>query len=84
MLRQKTRRAICPQIWPHPRMGTQHQTLSAGTCSTVSSRSKSSITPDLVRGVSADGTDFPSIFEQMREQADVILIDEAHHSATAA
>ena len=34
---------------------------------------------DLMRGVSADGTDFPSIFEQMREQADVIVIDEAHH-----
>lgn len=34
---------------------------------------------DLVRGVSADGTDFPSIFQQMKEQADVIVIDEAHH-----
>ena len=34
---------------------------------------------DLMRGVSADGTDFPSIFEQMKEQADVIVIDEAHH-----
>ncbi len=34
---------------------------------------------DLMRGVSADGTDFPSIFEQLKQQADVILIDEAHH-----
>lgn len=34
---------------------------------------------DLVRDVSADGTDFPSIFQQMKEQADVIVIDEAHH-----
>lgn len=34
---------------------------------------------DLMRGVSADGTDFPSIFAQMKEQADVIVIDEAHH-----
>ena len=34
---------------------------------------------DLMRGVSADGTDFPSIFEQMTEQADVVVIDEAHH-----
>ncbi len=34
---------------------------------------------DLMRGVSADGTDFPSIFEQMTEQADVVIIDEAHH-----
>ena len=34
---------------------------------------------DLMRGVSADGTDFPSIFEQLKQQADVIVIDEAHH-----
>jgi superfamily II DNA/RNA helicase len=34
---------------------------------------------DLMRGVSADGTDFPSIFEQMKDQADAIVIDEAHH-----
>jgi superfamily II DNA or RNA helicase len=34
---------------------------------------------DLVRDVSADGTDFPAIFQQMKEQADVIVIDEAHH-----
>lgn len=34
---------------------------------------------DLMRGVSADGTDFPSIFQQMTEQADAVIIDEAHH-----
>lgn len=34
---------------------------------------------DLMRGVSADGTDFPSIFEQLKQQADAIVIDEAHH-----
>ena len=34
---------------------------------------------DLMRGVSADGTDFPSIFEQMTDQADAVVIDEAHH-----
>jgi superfamily II DNA or RNA helicase len=34
---------------------------------------------DLMRGVSADGTDFPSILEQMKDQADVVVIDEAHH-----
>jgi hypothetical protein len=34
---------------------------------------------DLMRGVSADGTDFPAIFEQLKQQADVIIIDEAHH-----
>ncbi len=34
---------------------------------------------DLMREVSADGTDFPSIFEQMTEQADAVIIDEAHH-----
>ena len=34
---------------------------------------------DLMRGPSADGRDFPSEFEQMKEQADVIIIDEAHH-----
>jgi superfamily II DNA or RNA helicase len=34
---------------------------------------------DLMRGVSADGTDFPSIFEQMTDQADAVIIDEAHH-----
>ncbi len=34
---------------------------------------------DLMRGVSADGIDYPAIFEQLKEQADVIVIDEAHH-----
>jgi superfamily II DNA or RNA helicase len=34
---------------------------------------------DLMRGPSADGRDFPAEFEQIREQADVVLIDEAHH-----
>ncbi|MEI7733469.1 MAG: helicase-related protein [Verrucomicrobiota bacterium] len=34
---------------------------------------------DLMRGVSADGIDFPSIFEQMTDQADAVVIDEAHH-----
>ena len=34
---------------------------------------------DLMRGVSADGADFPSILEQLEQQADVIVIDEAHH-----
>jgi superfamily II DNA or RNA helicase len=34
---------------------------------------------DLMRGPSADGRDFPSEFEQIKEQADVIIIDEAHH-----
>ena len=34
---------------------------------------------DLMRAVSADGTDYPSIFAQMTEQADVVIIDEAHH-----
>ena len=34
---------------------------------------------DLMRGVSADGVDYPAIFEQLKEQADVIVIDEAHH-----
>src|ERR1017187_8511100 len=34
---------------------------------------------DLMRGVSADGTDFPSIFDQMTEQADAVVIDETHH-----
>lgn len=34
---------------------------------------------DLMRGVSADGTDFPSIFAQMKDQADAVVIDEAHH-----
>jgi superfamily II DNA or RNA helicase len=34
---------------------------------------------DLMRGVSADGTDFPSIFQQMTEQADAVIVDEAHH-----
>ena len=34
---------------------------------------------DLMRGVSADGMDYPAIFEQLKEQADVIVIDEAHH-----
>jgi superfamily II DNA or RNA helicase len=34
---------------------------------------------DLMRGPSNDGRDFPSEFQQIKEQADVILIDEAHH-----
>ncbi len=34
---------------------------------------------DLMRGVSADGADFPSIFNQLKQQADVIVVDEAHH-----
>ena len=34
---------------------------------------------DLMRGVSADGTDFPSTFEQLKHQADAIVVDEAHH-----
>jgi len=34
---------------------------------------------DLMRGVSADEIDYPAIFEQLRQQADVIIIDEAHH-----
>lgn len=34
---------------------------------------------DLMRGPSNDGRDFPAEFEQIKEQADVVLIDEAHH-----
>ena len=34
---------------------------------------------DLMRGPSNDGRDFPAEFQQIKEQADVILIDEAHH-----
>lgn len=34
---------------------------------------------DLMRGQSSDGRDFPAEFEQIKEQADVVLIDEAHH-----
>ncbi len=34
---------------------------------------------DLMRGVSADGRDFPDEFRQLKNQADVILVDEAHH-----
>jgi superfamily II DNA or RNA helicase len=34
---------------------------------------------DLMRGPSADGRDFPAEFDQIKEQADVVLIDEAHH-----
>ncbi|KAF0175987.1 MAG: helicase domain-containing protein [Limisphaerales bacterium] len=34
---------------------------------------------DLMRGVSADEVDYPAIFAQLKQQADVILIDEAHH-----
>lgn len=34
---------------------------------------------DLMRSASADGRDFPSEFDQIKEQADVVLIDEAHH-----
>jgi superfamily II DNA or RNA helicase len=34
---------------------------------------------DLMRGPGGDDRDFPSEFEQIKEQADVILIDEAHH-----
>ncbi len=34
---------------------------------------------DLMRGVSADGRDFPDEFAQLKNQADVIVVDEAHH-----
>lgn len=34
---------------------------------------------DLMRGVSADGRDFPDEFRQLKNQADVIIVDEAHH-----
>ena len=34
---------------------------------------------DLMRGPSNDGRDFPAEFQQIKEQADVVLIDEAHH-----
>ena len=34
---------------------------------------------DLMRGVSADGRDFPDEFAQLKNQADVIIVDEAHH-----
>ncbi len=34
---------------------------------------------DLMRGVSADGRDFPDEFHQLGNQADVIIVDEAHH-----
>lgn len=34
---------------------------------------------DLMRGVSADEVNYPAIFEQLRQQADVVIIDEAHH-----
>lgn len=34
---------------------------------------------DLMRGVTADGRDIPAELEQMKDQADVIIIDEAHH-----
>ena len=34
---------------------------------------------DLMRGVDKDGLDYPAVFAQMKEQADVVVIDEAHH-----
>ena len=34
---------------------------------------------DLMRGIAADGRDFPDEFRQLKSQADVIIIDEAHH-----
>ncbi|HRZ35329.1 MAG TPA: helicase-related protein [Candidatus Paceibacterota bacterium] len=34
---------------------------------------------DLMRSPSAGGRDFPSEFQQIKEQADVVVIDEAHH-----
>jgi superfamily II DNA or RNA helicase len=34
---------------------------------------------DLMRGVSADGRNFPEEFAQLKNQADVIIVDEAHH-----
>ncbi len=34
---------------------------------------------DLMRGVSADERDYPAEFDQIKEQADVVIIDEAHH-----
>ncbi len=34
---------------------------------------------DLMRGTSPDGRDFPAELDQIKEQADVVIIDEAHH-----
>ncbi len=34
---------------------------------------------DLMRGVDKDGLDYPAVFAQMKDQADVVVIDEAHH-----
>lgn len=34
---------------------------------------------DLMRGVSADQRDYPAEFEQIKAQADVVIIDEAHN-----
>ena len=34
---------------------------------------------DLMRGVNKDGLDYPAVLAQMKEQADVVVIDEAHH-----
>lgn len=34
---------------------------------------------DLMRGVDKDGLDYPAVLAQMKEQADVVVIDEAHH-----
>ncbi len=34
---------------------------------------------DLMRGLSADDRDFPAEFDQIKEQADVVIIDEAHN-----
>ena len=34
---------------------------------------------DLMRGVSPDGTDYPKLWNEIEEAADMILVDEAHH-----
>jgi superfamily II DNA or RNA helicase len=34
---------------------------------------------DLMRGVSADARDYPDEFRQLKNQADAIIVDEAHH-----
>lgn len=34
---------------------------------------------DLMRGVDKDGLDYPAVFAQLKQQADVVIIDEAHH-----
>lgn len=34
---------------------------------------------DLMRGVSANDRDFPAEFQQIKDQADVVIMDESHH-----